>query len=123
MMNNKLYIYTGILLLSVTISAISQILLKISAGKTYKIRIFEYLNPLVIIAYSLFVVCTLLTMTALKVVPLSMAGVIEIFGYVLVMILGICVLKEKISLKKLIGSACIIIGVIIYSLQTEWYVF
>lgn len=42
----------------------------------------EYLNPLVIIAYILFFGTTFISMYALKVVPLSMAPILEASGYI-----------------------------------------
>ena len=50
-MNN---LFTLLLLLSVFISAVSQILLKKSALEEHKSFIFEYLNFKVILAYFLF---------------------------------------------------------------------
>ena len=48
---NKL-VFVLIYLAGVFVSAIAQILLKKSAGKTYENKIREYLNPYVIISYS-----------------------------------------------------------------------
>ena len=74
---SRLLIYSIILFCGVVISAFSQILLKKSAKKHYDSVIKEYLNPLVIIAYGMFFGCTLLSVIALKVVPLSMSRIIE----------------------------------------------
>ena len=54
-MNSTLH-YAMFLLLGTFISAISQVLLKKSAMKTYSSRIREYLNPQVITAYVIFVI-------------------------------------------------------------------
>ena len=86
-MNKELLIYSGIMLVGVLISSVSQILLKISAGKTYPSKLREYLNPHVIIGYGMFFGCTLISMLALKVVPLSMQPVLEATGYIFVSIL------------------------------------
>ena len=56
--------YIAIWMFSVIISSFSQVLLKIAANKTYKDRIREYLNPIVIAAYGIFFASTLLTMYA-----------------------------------------------------------
>ena len=60
-MTTTVLAYSGILLASVFISAVSQVMLKKSALKTYDSPIKEYLNPLVIFAYALFVGTTLLS--------------------------------------------------------------
>ena len=74
---NSLQISICILILSVFIASVSQILLKISANKTYSSRIREYLNVYVIFGYGLLFLSTLLTMIALKRVPLSWSPVVE----------------------------------------------
>ena len=115
-MNKELLIYSCILLVSVLISSVSQILLKISAKKTYPSRIREYLNPYVIVGYGLFFGCTLISMYALKVVPLSMAPMLEATGYIFVAILSYLFLRERLSKRQFIGFALIIIGMIVYLL-------
>lgn len=113
---NKEFLYSMILLCGVFLSAVSQIMLKVSARKQYPSKIKEYLNPLVITAYGIFFGCTFLSMYSLKVISLSLSTILETCGYVFVSILGVIFLKEKISRKKAIGIATIIIGVLIYSL-------
>ena len=112
----ELIIYSLILLASVFISSVSQILLKKSAGIKYSSKIREYLNPYVIIGYALFFGCTIVSMYALKVVPLSMAPVLESCGYIFVALMSFFFLKEKFTKRQLIGTLLIIIGVIVYSL-------
>ena len=115
-MNKELLLYTLILTLSVFISSISQILLKKGAEKKYPNKIREYLNPYVMSGYMLFFGCTLLSMFSLKVVPLSMAPVVESLGYIFVAVLGFFFLKEKFTKRQLIGTALIILGFVVYSL-------
>ena len=112
----ELFFFSLILLGSVFISSISQLLLKKSAQRTYPNKIREYLNPYVIVGYLLFFGCTLISMYALKVVPLSMAPILESFGYVFVAVLGFFFLKEKFTRRQLIGSALIILGIVVYSI-------
>ena len=68
---SRLEISVCILLFSVFISSVSQILLKKAANRTYESPLKEYLNPLVIGAYGMFFCSVILTMLALKYVPLS----------------------------------------------------
>lgn len=112
---NKVKTYSLVIIFAVFISSVSQILLKISAMEEYESKLKEYLNPMVIIGYSLFFGCTLINMLALKYVPLSMAPILESFGYIFVSVLGRLILKEKIGRKMLVGMIIIIAGVFIYS--------
>lgn len=115
-MNKELLIYSAIMIVSVLISSVSQILLKISAKKTYPSKIKEYLNPYVILGYGLFFGCTLISMYALKVVPLSMSPILESTGYIFVSALSFLFLKEKLTRRQLIGIVLILIGIVVYSL-------
>ncbi len=113
---SRLTIYIMIYLSSVFVASISQIILKKSAGVTYKSWIYEYLNIRVITAYGLFFVSTLLTMYALKVVPLTLSTLLEGAGYIFVLVLGYFILHEKMTKGKWIGSAFIICGILVYTL-------
>lgn len=115
-MTKELVLYSLILLSSVFISSISQILLKKGAEREYPSKIREYLNPYVMSGYALFFGCTLLSMYALKVVPLSMAPLLEAFGYIFVALLSFFFLKERFTKRQLIGTALIIAGVVVYAL-------
>ena len=110
---NKLMLFSGIMVTSTFISSISQMMLKKSAKKQYSSRLREYLNPLVIIAYSMFVGCTFLSMYALKVVPLLFAPVLESTGYIFVAALSFIFFKEKLTRRQMAGLALIIAGIAI----------
>lgn len=114
---SELAIYSCIIIVSALISSFSQIMLKKSAQKTYESKLIEYLNPLVIIAYILFFGCTLLSLFALKVVPLSMSPILEASGYIFVAILSYFFFKEKLTKKQLIGMVFIIVGIVVYTLK------
>ena len=58
----------------------------------------------------------LLTVFALKHIPLSFAPVIESTGYIFVALLSKLFLKETITMKKFVGMIVIVIGIIVYSL-------
>lgn len=108
--------YVILFLFSVFISSVSQILLKTSSGEKKERLIDEYLNPKVIIAYGIFFASSLLTVFAYKYVPLSMGPILEASGYIFVSILGYVCLHEKIGKRKLIGMACILLGIVISSI-------
>ncbi|MCI6004196.1 MAG: EamA family transporter [Blautia sp.] len=103
-----------VLLASVMISSVSQILLKKAANRIYKNPLAEYLNPLVIGAYAMFFGSVILTMIALKYVPLSMSPILESTGYIFVSVLGYIFLKERFSRRKLFGFALILCGIMIF---------
>ena len=106
----KVWVYSGIYILGVIISALAQILLKKSAN------IKEYLNFKTIFAYGIFFGATLCSVFAYKYVPLSMGPILGTTEYVFVAILSYLLLKEKISKRKLIGLITIIIGVLVFSI-------
>lgn len=114
-MNEKV-LFMLIFIFGVFISSVSQIFLKKSAEKEYSSWIKEYLNPRVIFAYAVFFAATLCTIIAYKKIPLSLGPILESSGYFFVAVLSYLFLKEKISKKKMLGLAIIIIGIVIYSL-------
>ena len=97
-------------------SAISQVLLKQSAGRTYKSVIYEYLNWRVIVAYLIFGSVLLLNTYAYTQVDLKYGPVLDTFTYVFVLLLSFSVLKERVSKGKLVGNLIIILGVLVYTL-------
>ena len=115
-MNNITMVYSLVLLLGVFISSISQVMLKKAAVKQYKSFRKEYLNPLVIFAYILFVGTTLLSIVAYKGIPLSMGPVLEATSYLYITFFGVKIFHEDINRKKIIALGMIIVGILIYTL-------
>ena len=76
----------------------------------------EYLNPYTILAYSIFIAATLLTIVSYKVVPLSVAPILGATEYFFIAILSKVFLKEKINFKKALGLLIIFVGIIVYSI-------
>lgn len=109
-------LYLIVAVCSVLVSSISQVMLKVSSSKHYESKIKEYLNPWVISAYILFLGSTLIMVFAYKVLPLSLGPIIEALGYVFVGVLGFVLLKEKLTRKKALGMALIVVGVIVCSI-------
>lgn len=114
-MTKSTLLYAGILLLGVFLSAVSQVILKKAAMKKYASPIREYLNPQVIFAYMLFVGTTLLSVLAYKGIPLSLGPVLEATSYLYVTIFGVTIFKEKVTTKKLLALALIVLGIIVYA--------
>ena len=115
-MNQETIKYACVLLLGVFISAISQVMLKKASQKKYASVMQEYLNPLVIFAYVIFVGTTFMSIIAYKGIPLSMGPILEATIYIYVTFFGVKIFKEKMSKKKYMALALIILGIIIYSL-------
>lgn len=115
-MNRTVMLYSLFLLCGVFISAISQVMLKKAALKKYDNVVKEYLNPLVIFAYMLFVGTTFLSILAYRGIPLSMGPILEATSYIYVTIFGVKIFGEKINKQKTLALILIIAGIIIYSL-------
>lgn len=105
-----------LILMAYFLSAVSQAMLKKAAEKEYDSRIKEYLNPLVISAYILFFVTTLMAIISYRGIPLSFGGILESTSYIYVTIFGVKFFGEKINLKKILALSLIIAGICIYSL-------
>lgn len=116
-MNNRVWLYVCIMLAGVFISSISQVMLKKASMKEYPSRIKEYLNPLVIGAYAIFVAATVCSIYAYKVVPLSWGPIIESSGYFFITLFGNLVFKEKIDTKKVISLLTIVVGILLFAVM------
>lgn len=106
--------YMLVMLVSVSIASVSQLLLKKSSMKTYSSVVREYLNPLVIGGYGLLVLSMLLTIYAYTGMDYKNGPVIESLGNVFVLVLGCLFLKERITVRKLLGIACIMGGMAVF---------
>lgn len=101
--------------LSVMVASVSQVLLKKSALKTYGTVVREYLNLYVVSGYGLLFISMLLTVYAYSGMDYKYGPVIESLGNVMVLVLGYFVLGEKISVRKMAGIACIIVGIVVFN--------
>ena len=108
--------YIIVWIISVFISSIAQVMLKVEANRKHESRVREYLNPMVITAYAIFFLSTFLTMYALKKVPLTYSPIIEPLSYIFVPVIGVLVLKEKISRRRILGIAIMFVGIVIFSM-------
>lgn len=110
--NFYFFLYVG----SVVLSAVSQILLKKSALKEHESLAKEYLNPYVIGGYALTGLSMLLTIFAFSGMEYKNGPIIESLGYILVMIFGIFVFRERLTKRKCIGTVLILAGIFVYYL-------
>lgn len=115
-MNKTVAVYSLFILFGTFISAISQVLLKKAALRTYPSKIREYLNPIVITAYLIFVIATLCSVIAYRGVPLSLGPVLETTSYIYVTIFGVKFFHEKVNKFKILALILIIVGIIVASM-------
>lgn len=108
--------YVVLYSLAVLMAAIAQLLLKISSNRHVERRLSNYLNTLVITAYSLLLFSTCLVVIALKEISFKYVPAIEALGYIYAFLLGVFFLGEKASKNKIIGITVIIIGIIVFRL-------
>ena len=116
LVTSTIFVFAALNLLGVFVSAISQVLLKRSATCEYGSVVREYLNPLVIFAYLLFVGATLLSVLSYQGIPLSMGPVLDATGYLWVTLFGVTVFHERMSGIKLLALALIVCGIVVYAL-------
>lgn len=114
---NEIIFYSGIFIFSVFIASVSQILLKKSSMKQYKNLFSQIFNPIVMLSYFVFFVCTLLTILSYKKIPLSLGAIFESSAYIFVPTLSLLFLNEKITTKKLTGMILVVIGIIVFSFK------
>lgn len=105
-----------LMVLAAVVTAVSQLLLKISSKKKYKTFLASYLNVFVIVGYALLFSATMLNTTAYRTVEYKYGLAISFLSYALVMILSSLYFKEKIRKSQLIGITSIIAGIIIFNL-------
>ncbi|MCH3967667.1 MAG: multidrug ABC transporter [Atopobiaceae bacterium] len=114
-MNGIQWGYAAVLLVSVFVSAVSQVMLKKASQRTYASTFAEYANPLVVSAYAIFVGTTLLTVLAYQGIPLSLGPVLEATSYVYVTIFGVTIFHEHVGRQKLVALALILAGIAVFA--------
>lgn len=115
-MEHRIAVGIGLVLFSNMVAAVSQVLLKRAAKREVSKWWRAYVNPLVIIAYLLFLETTLLSVVALRYIPLSLSAALGASGQIFVPILSYFVLQEQISRKRCVGMLTIVVGIVISSL-------
>jgi multidrug transporter EmrE-like cation transporter len=98
----------------VFISALSQVLLKKSALKSYGSFIREYLNFYVVPAYAIYFLAVFLDLLALRKVPVSFVPVAEASSYIFVLLFGRIFFKETFSKRKILAMILILSGIVVF---------
>ncbi len=109
------------LLVMIILTSLSQILIKAGSGKIVTERgigllIKSFLNPYLIIGTALVLVAPFLYFSALSRLDLNAAFSFNGLGYILVIILGRFVLKEKITALHIAGGLFILTGFVIWNM-------
>ena len=115
-MDRQQMLYTAILLGGIFVGSVSQVLLKKASIKSYASPLMEYLNPQVIFAYLLFFGTTLISVTAYKVIPLSLGAVLETTSYLYITFFSVVIFKEKLNRRKILALLLIISGSLVCTL-------
>ena len=102
-----------LMVLSVFLASTSQIILKKSAKKKYESRVREYFNLFVLVGYGILFSTTVITVFALKYLPISLASSLDALGQVFVPILSFLILKERMTKWKAVGIIIIVVGIIV----------
>jgi len=105
-----------IFIFAVFIASVSQILLKKSANSNHKNWLKEFFNIRVFIAYSMFVLSSILIIYAYKGVQLKYGSIIQSSGYIFILLLSKIFLVEKITKNKILGVTLIIIGIVVFKI-------
>lgn len=111
---SEMLLYCGIMLIGVLIGGFSQILLKKASNKNYDKWYRSYLNAYVITAYTIFILSTICTVIAYRVVPLSMSPLWTSLSYIAVTAMSYVLLHERPNSRKLKGILIVTAGIIIF---------
>lgn len=97
--------------------SLSQLLLKKSAMVDHSSKLYEILNPMVIIAYIVFLCSLLVNIWAMSIgVQLKEIAMLESLGYVFVPILSFLILKENISCRTICATLIVLLGIFVFFL-------
>lgn len=108
----KYYLFV---ILGIFACSLSQLLLKRSANNKHTSRIYEMLNPLVIMAYSIFFCSLIINIWAMRYgVQLKEMAMLESLGYIFVPLLSVVLLKEQVSKRIVCGILLIILGIVVF---------
>ena len=110
-------IFFFLMMISELIAASSQMLLKKSASKEHSSFIQEYLNPWVICGYGMLFLSMVITIFCYDGLGYMGVVVMEPINYIIVMVMSRIIFKEKFTKRKMIGMACILMGILIFYAQ------
>lgn len=98
--------------LAVVLTSVSQILFRVGAKDQAKLA--SLVNWKILLGYLLFCIVVLLTIYALQAISLRSASAMTSITYILVPLMAYKFVKDPISVRIIIGSIIICIGVIVF---------
>lgn len=114
-MQNHNRMYYLLVIFGVFIASLSQLLLKKSSKSDHSSFIMEYLNPNVIISYTIMVFVLLCDIYAMNHgVKATQLSSLESLSYFFVPVLSYFFFKEKLSIRRLFAIGIIILGVVVF---------
>ena len=106
-----------LVILGILACSFSQLLLKTSANKEHRLKIYEIVNPMVVFSYLIFFTALLVNIWAMsRGVQLKEIAILESLGYIFVPILSFLFLKEHISRKMILAIIMIVLGIFVFYL-------
>jgi drug/metabolite transporter (DMT)-like permease len=104
--------------LAVILTAFAQVLLKAGANrnKHHNNLVKQYFNIYVISGYGLFLLTTVLSVYAYRILPLKYAIIFLPFTFIFVILFSIFFFKEPLAKRQIISFLIILTGIIIYNL-------
>lgn len=106
-----------LVILGILSCSLSQLLLKKSAKAVHASKVYEVLNPMVIIAYTVFFCSLLVNIWAMsKGLQLKEMAMLESLGYVFVPLLSFLILKERISRRTICATLMVVLGIFVFYL-------
>ncbi len=105
-------------LCAVMLTGLSQTLLKIGADSGARSNRFldSYLNLPTMIAYGLFLLVTMLTVYALRDLPLKVFYSLTALNFIVVLGLSAVFLNEEVSRDRMVAIGLIVLGVVVFNL-------
>ncbi len=119
----------SIILLSVSLSALAQIALKVGMsaptiqsglsqhGAAYKLVLTVFANPYVLTGLGMYIGGAILWLFVLAKLDVSMAYPYVGIGFIITMLLGAILLGETLSLTRIIGTLLVVAGITLISIQ------
>ena len=108
-------IYYFYAMLSIVLTGISQILLKIGA-RNANTPLGVYLNPATLTGYFVLLIVTICAIFALKGLELKLFYALASLNYVVVTMLSCIILKEGLSRNKVVAVCLIVVGVVVFNI-------
>jgi len=105
-------------LCAVMLTGVSQTLLKVGADSGVRSGRFldSYLNLPVMTAYGLFLLVTVLTVYALRDLPLKVFYSLTALNFIVVLGLSAVFLNEEVSRNRIVAIGLIVLGVVVFNL-------